>query len=94
MGVNREITGQKKEQEKEYLYWMCSRVEGMGAVSIRKTGEFAGSFQEAFYIEGTELFVRGFSGARPRQIALTRLKKSWTAAGESTRNWEKEESAL
>ena len=52
MGVNREITGQKKEQEKEYLYWMCSRVEGMGAVSIRKTGEFAGSFQEAFYIEG------------------------------------------
>ena len=75
MGVNREITGQKKEQEKEYLYWMCSRVEGMGAVSIRKTGEFAGSFQEAFYIEGTELFRQGIFRRTSQADSFDQAKK-------------------
>ena len=51
MGMRNEQTAGKvkeREQEKEYLYWMCSRVEGLGAVSIRKAWEFAGRFREAF----------------------------------------------
>ena len=45
--------------EKEYLYWMCSRVRELGAVSIRKAGEYAGGYQEAFYIEGMEFLRQG-----------------------------------
>ncbi|MEY8337264.1 DNA-processing protein DprA [Lachnospiraceae bacterium 62-35] len=36
--------------EKKYLYWLCS-IEGIGAVTIRRIREFAGSFGQAYYIE-------------------------------------------
>lgn len=47
------------EREKAFLYWMCSRVKGLGAVSIRRIGEYAGNFEEAYYIEGMELCRQG-----------------------------------
>ncbi|MCB7319886.1 DNA-processing protein DprA [Lacrimispora sp. 210928-DFI.3.58] len=45
-------------REKVYLHWLCS-APFLGAVSIRKIGEAAGNFQNAYYIEGTELKDRG-----------------------------------
>lgn len=38
--------------EKVSLYWLCHLPEA-GALQIRRIGELAGSFREAYYIEGT-----------------------------------------
>ncbi len=78
MGMRNEQTAGKvkeREQEKEYLYWMCSRVEGLGAVSIRKAWEFAGSFREAFYIEGTEFFRQGIFRRESMAAGFEKAKK-------------------
>ncbi len=44
--------------EKVSLYWLCHLPEA-GALQIRRIGELAGSFREAYYIEGTQLWKKG-----------------------------------
>lgn len=44
--------------EKRYLYWL-TRIPGFGAVTIRRIWETAGSFENAYYIEGMELKKQG-----------------------------------
>ena len=39
--------------EKVSLYWLCHLPEA-GALQIRRIGELAGSFREAYYIEETQ----------------------------------------
>ena len=46
------------EQEKEYLYWLCRSLPAF-AVTIRQIQETYGSFQQAYYIEGTQLWKKG-----------------------------------
>ena len=41
--------------EKIFLYWLC-HLPDAGALQIRRIGEAAGSFQQAYYIEGTQLW--------------------------------------
>ena len=38
--------------EKIFLYWLC-HLPDAGALQIRRIGEAAGGFQQAYYIEGT-----------------------------------------
>lgn len=45
--------------EKVSLYWLCHLPEA-GALQIRRIGELAGSFREAYYIEGTQLWKKEF----------------------------------
>lgn len=42
------------ENEKQYLYWLC-HTPGMGAVSIRKLGEYFTSFERIYQTEEKEL---------------------------------------
>ena len=44
--------------EKIFLYWLC-HLPDTGALQIRRIGEVAGSFQQAYYIEGTQLWKKG-----------------------------------
>lgn len=52
------IVKNKGGLEKEFLYWL-TRCPGLGAVSVRKAGAYAGSFRNVYYIEGTELWRAG-----------------------------------
>ncbi len=49
--------------EKVSLYWLCHLPEA-GALQIRRIGELAGSFREAYYIEGTQLWKKNFKKRR------------------------------
>ena len=44
--------------EKIFLYWLC-HLPDAGALQIRRIGEAAGGFQQAYYIEGTQLWKKG-----------------------------------
>ncbi len=62
------------EREKGYLYWLCSRVPGLGAVTVRRLGERFGSFEAAYYIEGTELERQGVFARRSQLQAYEQAK--------------------
>ena len=53
--------------EKVSLYWLCHLPEA-GALQIRRIGELAGSFREAYYIEGTQILEN--------QLNIYRLTKN------------------
>ena len=44
--------------EKVFLYWLC-HLPDAGAMQIRRIGEEAGSFRQAYDIEGTRLWEKG-----------------------------------
>ena len=67
-----------EDREKEYLYWM-SRIPGFGAVTVRRIGELAGSYEEAFYIEGMELKKRGILQSVEKCQAYDRWKGHFSA---------------
>ena len=50
--------GTGEELERLFLHWLI-RMEGMGAVTVKRIGAFAGSYRNAYYIEGMELYRRG-----------------------------------
>lgn len=50
--------GTERERERLFLHWL-TRMEGMGAVTARRIGDFAGSYRNAYYIEGMELQKAG-----------------------------------
>lgn len=68
--------------EQEYLYWLC-QIPSLGAVSIRKLGEYCGSYEAVYYnIEETRLKETGF--LNKRQIAeLVEWKTRFAACRKS-----------
>ena len=48
--------GTGEELERLFLHWLI-RMEGMGAVTVKRIGAFAGSYRNAYYIEGMDATV-------------------------------------
>ena len=67
MGEGMSLKQAVLEREREFLFWLC-QAEWLGAVSIRRIGELAGSFERAYYMEGREL--RGHGILRSEDAAL------------------------
>lgn len=67
----------KLQREKEFLYWLC-QAPWLGAVSIRRIGEAAGGFEQAYYIEGTELGKLGIFRKEENCIRYDHWKKEFT----------------
>lgn len=67
--------GMKLEREKEFLYWL-TRCPGFGAVSVRKAGAYAGGYENAYYIEGTELWRAGALRGEKQGLAFDGWKKA------------------
>ena len=55
--------------EKIFLYWLC-HLPDAGALQIRRIGEAAGGFQQAYYIEGTQLWKKGIFKKKKMPSAL------------------------
>ena len=55
--------------EKVSLYWL-SHLPEAGALQIRRIGELAGSFREAYYIEGTQLWKKGILKKRRKCLSF------------------------
>ncbi len=68
-------------REKEYLYWLC-RIPLLGAVAVRKIWEETGSFETAFYIEGTQLAGKGIFRNAKQAAAFDQAKTGFRAAVE------------
>lgn len=64
---------EKLKKEKEYLYWLCT-IETLGAVALRKIWEQIGSFEQAYYIEGTQLLSQGIFRTRTQAEAFEKAK--------------------
>lgn len=62
--------------EKVSLYWLCHLPEA-GALQIRRIGELAGSFREAYYIEGTHYGKKEFLKKKKMPIVLITGKKNF-----------------
>ena len=60
--------------EKVSLNWLCHLPEA-GALQIRRIGELAGSFREAYYIEGTQLWKKGIFKKEEMPIVLITGKR-------------------
>lgn len=56
--MENQLNIQNNMQEKEYLYWLC-QTPLLGAVSIRRLGEFCQSFRNVYYIEEMHLLQAG-----------------------------------
>lgn len=65
---------EKKIREKEFLYWLC-QLPGTDAGKIRRIGEEAHGFENAYYIEGTQLFEKGILKTEERAGAFDTWKK-------------------
>lgn len=63
--------------EKEYLYWL-TRIPGFGAVTIRRIWETAGSFENAYYIEGMELKKQGILQSEEKCRTYDRWKEQFS----------------
>ncbi len=48
MGEENRLTERALEKEREYVYWLC-QIPSLGAVSIKRLGEYFGSFENVFY---------------------------------------------
>ncbi len=57
------------EEEKSYLYWLC-RLPALGAVSIKKMGEYFGSFACVYNIEESKLRRSGILTSQQIQKLL------------------------
>lgn len=61
------LTNEALKREREYLYWLC-QIPSLGAVSIRKLGEYFGSYEAVYYnIEETHFHLGEF--LKKRQLA-------------------------
>ena len=63
--------------EKVSLYWLCHLPEA-GALQIRRIGELAGSFREAYYIEGTQLWKKGIFKKEENAYRFDNWKKEFS----------------
>ena len=63
--------------EKRYLYWL-TRIPGFGAVTIRRIWETAGSFENAYYIEGMELKKQGILQSEEKCRTYDRWKEQFS----------------
>ena len=63
--------------EKVSLYWLCHLPEA-GALQIRRIGELAGSFREAYYIEGTQLWKKGIFKKEENALRFDNWKKEFS----------------
>ena len=69
--------------EKVSLYWLCHLPEA-GALQIRRIGELAGSFREAYYIEGTQLWKKGIFKKEENAYRFDNWKKEFSRLEEDT----------
>ena len=60
--------------ERLFLHWL-TRMEGMGAVTVKRIGAFAGSYRNAYYIEGMELQKAGILKTEESCIRYDAWKK-------------------
>ena len=63
--------------EKKYLYWL-TRIPRFGAVTIRRIWETAGSFENAYYIEGRELKKQGILQSEEKCRTYDRWKEQFS----------------
>lgn len=68
-----QLLTEKRMREKEFLYWLC-RMKGLGAAAVRKIGEQAGGFENAYYIEGMDLKKWGILRSEDKCRAYDRWK--------------------
>ena len=76
------LEGPALEREREFLFWLC-QAPWLGAVSIRKIGEAAGSFEKAYYMEGEELKERGIFRGSQSAARYEEWKKEFSAQREA-----------
>ena len=62
--------------ERLFLHWLI-RMEGMGAVTVKRIGAFAGSYRNAYYIEGMELQKAGILKTEESCIRYDAWKKEF-----------------
>lgn len=74
--------------EKEYLYWLC-RIQGLGAVKLKKLWEYAGGFENVYNMKEQDLEQVKFLNARDR-IAIGEEKKNVFARQEEYHRLETE----
>lgn len=68
--------GTGEELERLFLHWLI-RMEGMGAVTVKRIGAFAGSYRNAYYIEGMELQKAGILKTEESCIRYDAWKKEF-----------------
>ena len=81
------------EREREFLFWLC-QAEWLGAVSIRRIGELAGSFERAYYMEGRELRGHGILRSEDAALRYEEWKGEFSRRREAYYKLPREESAL
>ena len=71
------IEAVRQEREKEFLYWLC-QTPGLGAHQIRRLTELAGSCENTYYIEGTQLLKQGIVLKEEKAVQFDYWKKELT----------------
>lgn len=68
--------GTGAELERLFLHWL-TRMDGIGAVTVKRIGAFAGSYRNAYYIEGMELQKAGILKTEESCIKFDAWKKEF-----------------
>ncbi len=85
--------GTGEELERLFLHWLI-RMEGMGAVTVKRIGAFAGSYRNAYYIEGMELQKAGILKTEESCIRYDAWKKEFYPMEEEYYRLAEKESVL